>query len=89
MGDMPCVWCLVFIQEPPDRVVLVHAYNPMDKSESFPVSHWAHADQLVRDSGWVLRDHNGVRCGLQAQTLVSGDAVCLGHAMAVLSARLH
>lgn len=88
MGDMPCVWCLLFIQGQPYDKITVHGHNPHNEAESYPVAHWAHADQLVRDSGYVLRDHNGDRCGLQAHTLVSGDAVCMGHAVAVLRARV-
>ena len=88
MGDMPCVWCLCFIQAQPFDKITVNAHNPARKEEVYPVAHWAHAESLM-GSGFVLRDHNGDRCGMTAATLVSGDAVCLGHAMGVLRARVH
>ena len=86
MGDMPCVWCLLFITSRPYGPVVAH--TPADESQSYSVSHWAHAESLVHESGYVLRDHNNDRCGLTAATLVSGDAVCHGHAVGVLRARL-
>jgi hypothetical protein len=90
MGDMPCVWCLLYINgRGKDEKITVYAHDPSRATgETFPVSHWAHAEELIYGSGWVLRDGQGNRCGLEAKTLVSGDACCFGHAMGVLRARV-
>lgn len=87
MGDMPCIWCLLFVGEQyygPDHVF---AENPAMPEQTFPVRSWADAEDAKRD-GLVVRDHNKVRCGLNADTLVSGDAVCRGHAAVVLHQRM-
>lgn len=88
MGDMPCIWCLLYVQAPPNRVALVHAYNPGEHDSQGPVENWAHAVDLVYNKGLILRDQHGDRCGLGAHTLISGDAVCLGHAVAVMRSRV-
>jgi hypothetical protein len=88
MGDMPCVWCLYWIQVRPSATgsALVYAYSS-PTSEAIPVKSWAHAEELRYGDGLYLRDEHGDYCGLQAQTLVSGDAVCIPHAGALLRAR--
>jgi hypothetical protein len=88
--DMPCVWCLLYINGRASQFdsITVHAHNPGRPDDApVPVQHWAAAEEFVYGSGHVLRDQSGTRCGLEAKTLVSGDAVCFGHAMALLRAR--
>lgn len=85
MGDMPCVWCLLYISNP-DNAAAFEPGRDYVGAASFPVPSWAAAGRLVAE-GFVIRDHHGVRCGLMAQTLVSGDAVCLGHALSAMAAR--
>lgn len=85
MGDMPCVWCLYFLTA--CQYGDSYAESPAEPGiVRTMVRTWADADDAIR-SGLVVRDRNGDRCGLNSQTLVSGDAVCLGHAVAVLRSR--
>lgn len=88
MGDMPCVWCLLYIQGLPYGHPTCHAYKPGAAEAERPVASWAEAEDTEYGSGLIIRDHNGDRCGLTAKTLVSGDAVCFGHAVGALRARL-
>lgn len=88
MGDMPCIWCLLFVGGQYYGDGKVYTENPAD-SEAVPhiVRSWADAEDAVR-AGLVVRDHNKVRCGLIADTLIGGDAVCRGHALVVVRQRI-
>lgn len=89
--DMPCVWCLLFIQGHPykDVDVLVYGHHrERQDAEPVPITSWAAAQDAYYGSGLVLRDHNGTRCELFSLTLINGDAVCLGHAVGAMRSRI-
>jgi hypothetical protein len=93
MGDMPCVWCLLWLNTAPEErpvPILAHAYGATAEQypTPVPVRGWAHAEDLAYAGQFRIRDEAGTWFGLDAKTLVSGDAVCLGHAMGALRSRL-
>jgi hypothetical protein len=94
MGDMPCVWCLLWLNtDPKYRRTAIYAYpygsTAERSSEAVAVRGWAHAEELAYGGQFRIRDAiDGTYFGLDAKTLVSGDAVCHGHAMAALTARV-
>jgi hypothetical protein len=93
MGDMPCVWCLLWLNtEPKYRPTQICAYpygaTAEDSPEPVPVHGWAHAEDLAYCGQYRVRDEHGTYFGLQAKTLVGGDAMCHGHAMAAMSSRV-
>lgn len=93
MGDMPCVWCLLWLNTAPENrpvPILAYPYGATAERhpEPEPVRGWAHAEDLRYGGQYQLRDSEGAFFGLEAKTLVDGDAVCLGHAMGALRARL-
>lgn len=92
MGDMPCVWCLVWLNTDPDYrpvPILARPYGVTAERDPghIEVRGWAHAEDLTY--GGQYRIVMGkTYFGLEAKTLVSGDAVCHGHAMAALTPRI-
>lgn len=94
MGDMPCVWCLLWLNtDPRDRLTQILAYpygaTLENSPEAVSVRGWAHAEELSYGGQYRVRDAvDGTYFGLTAATLVSGDAMCHGHAMAAMRARV-
>lgn len=93
MPDMPCVWCLLWLNTAPEhRPVPIYAYpygfTAEHRPEPVPVRGWAHAEELSYGGQFHIRDADGTYLGLDAKTLVSGDAVCIGHAVGALRARV-
>ncbi|AGS73930.1 hypothetical protein [Streptomyces collinus] len=94
MGDMPCVWCLLWLNTAPERrpvEILAYPYGATAEREPepVPVRGWAHAEELTYGGQFHIREsRDGTYFGLDAKTLVSGDACCIGHAVGALRSRV-
>lgn len=93
MPDMPCVWCLLWLNTAPElrpMPILAYPYGPMAEREPepVPVRGWAHAEDLTVAQFHIRDAVDGTYFGLDAKTLVSGDAVCIGHAVGALRSRV-
>lgn len=71
--------------------ILAYPYGATaeDTPAPVPVKGWSHAEDLSYGGQFHIRsDKDGTYFGLDAKTLVSGDAVCIGHAVGALRARV-